>query len=108
MKKLAIIGILWAILIHPFLFFQMRDERLRTINSLASLTHEYLGLEPTTNGMVALPEVWARDLPRQLHEIAESDKRSSTTHWVINWGSSVIIAALSIFILRSEKKRTAS
>src|ERR1019366_3249711 len=104
-KVFAILGIRWAVLIHPFLSLQaIKDEQTRRIEALAAVTRHWMATDRATNGLVSISEDDARVYVQRTHEIAEAHNRRSVTYWVINWVSSAIIITLSVCALKACKK----
>ena len=104
-KFFAIIGIAWAILIHPFLFFQaIRDEQTRKIEALDAVTRDWMSANRVTNGVVTIPENYANAYLQRTHEIAATHSHRSLVNWGITWISSGIIIAFSLCALKASKK----
>ena len=101
----AILGIVWAVLIHPFLFLQaMGDQQTSRVDALEAVTRNWMGPERVTNGAVSLSEDYARVYVWRTHDLAVATNRRTMTHWVISWISSVVIIILSICVLKVGKK----
>jgi hypothetical protein len=101
----GILGIAWAVLIHPFFLLQaIGDQQTRKIEALEAVTRNWMGPERVTNGVVSLSEDYARVYVQRTHEIAVAYHRRSTTYWVISWVSSAVIIVLSVCALRVSKK----
>jgi hypothetical protein len=104
-RLLAVLGIAWAVVIHPFLLLQaIADEQTRKVEALEAVTRNWMGPERVTNGVVSLSEDYARVYVQRTHEIAVAYHRRSTTYWVISWVSSVVIITLSFCVLKAGKK----
>jgi inner membrane protein involved in colicin E2 resistance len=105
-RLFAILGIAWAVLIHPFLFLQaIGDQQTRKIEALEAVTRSWMGPNRVTNGMVSISEDYARTYVQRTHEIAEAHNRRSVTYWVISWVSSAVIITLSICALLKAGKK---
>jgi len=104
-KLFAILGIAWAVLIHPFLFLQaIGDQQTRRIEALEAVTRSWMGPGRITNGVASISEDNARTYVQRTHEVAEAYNRCSVTYWVISWVSSAFIITLSICALKAGKK----
>ena len=105
-RILAILGIAWAILIHPILLFEaVKGGQTQKIQALAAVTKEWMSHELVTNGVISLPEERADLYLRKTQEISDGHDRLATKVLVVNWISAVIIFAASLALLNLSREK---
>ena len=104
-KFLAIFGISWAVLIHPFLFFRVgRDEHYRIVRSMASVSQDLFVKAHATNGVFVVPEDLGAAYAARTQQLLASEDQRLAIFPVMTWVSSAFILILSVGILRRCKK----
>jgi hypothetical protein len=104
-KLLAIFGISWAVLIHPFLFFRdVRDEHYRIVSSMAAVSQDLFVKAHATNGVFVVPESYGDAYATRSQQLLASEEQRSVIFSVVTWISSAFILVLSVCILRRCKK----
>ena len=104
-KLLAIFGISWAVLIHPFLFFRdVRDEHYRIVRSMASVSQDLFVEAHATNGVFVVPEDLGDAYAARTQQLLTSEDQRSVIFPAVTWISSAFILVLSVCILKRCKK----
>lgn len=104
-KLLAVFGICWAVLIHPFLFFRdVRDEHYRIVSSLAAVSQDLFVKAHATNGVFIVAENYGDAFAARTQQLLVSEDQRSLIFSVMTWISSVFILFLSVCILKRCKK----
>jgi len=104
-KLLAICGISWAVLIHPFLLFQdARDEHYRIVSSMACVSHDLFVTAHATNGIFVVPENYGDAYAARTQQLLAAEDRRSVIFSAVTWISSGFILVLSVCILKRCKK----
>jgi hypothetical protein len=104
-KLLAILGISWAVLIHPFLFcLDVRDEHYRIVRSMAGVSQDLFVKAHATNGVFVVPENFGDAYAARTQQLLASEDQRSLIFPAVTWISSVFILVLSVCILKRCKK----
>jgi succinate dehydrogenase/fumarate reductase cytochrome b subunit len=104
-KLLAIFGISWAVLIHPFLFFRdVKDEHYRIVSGMAGVSQDLFVKAHATNGVFIVPENYGDAYATRTQQLLASEDRRSVIFSAVTWISSAFIVVLSVCILKRCKK----
>ena len=104
-KVLAIFGISWAVLIHPFLFIRdVRDEQYRIVSNMAGVSQDLFVKAHATNGVFVVPENDGAAYAARTQQLLASEDQRLMIFSVVTWVSSALILILSVYILRCSNK----
>jgi hypothetical protein len=104
-RKLAVIGILWAILMPTVLFYrELSDSRSMELHVMAQNLHVLIPKEPAADkSVVSLPVEGVSNWANKLHDLAVREDRDTRTLATVIMISSLAIIILSVCILKIER-----
>jgi hypothetical protein len=104
-KKLAVIGILWAVFIPSILFVrELCDSRSMQLHVMAQNLHVLIPKEPATDkAVVSLPVAGVSNWAHTLHDLAVRNDNDTEMLGAVIMISSVAIIILSICILNTKR-----
>jgi len=107
-RKLAVVGIIWAILTPAVLFFrEVSDSRSMELHALAQNLHVLVPKVPTNDkAMVCLPVEGVSNWASTLHGLAVRNDSDTAMLGDVIMISSVTIIILSICILKTKRDET--
>jgi hypothetical protein len=104
-RKLAVVGIIWAILMPAIIFFrELSDSRSMELHVMAQNLHVLVPKEPATDkSVVNLPVEGVSNWASTLHDLAVRNDSDIAMLGAVIMISSVAIIILSICILKTKR-----
>ena len=103
-RRLAVAGIIWAILVPCILFLrELSDSRSMELHTMAYNLHVLIPKEPATNSTVTLPLAGISNWADTLYSLAVRDIHDTSVLLSVILASSGVIIVLAICILKAKR-----